>query len=60
MLSNNANTGSCNSEWLNEINNIDGSDPDASYAGKLPYEEIREYKTKDQVLGFGDCYFFGD
>ncbi len=60
MISNYANNGSSDTEWLNEIFNIDGSDPDASYTGCFPYDHIRKYPPKDSTLGNGEFYFYGD
>ena len=45
---------SATSEWLNEIVNIDGTDPDASYVGGLAFNSVREYKSKDVTLGNGE------
>ena len=42
---------------LNETNietNIDDSAPDASHVGGLAFNPVREYKSKDEILGFGD------
>ena len=45
---------SATSEWLNEIVNIDGTDPNASYVGGLAFDPVREYKSKDEALGNGE------
>lgn len=49
-------------EWLAEIDHIDDRDPDGYYIGSfdpsfvgcLPFDHLRRYSPKDELLGNGE------
>ncbi len=59
-MKNTTECGSANPEYFNDISNIDNSDPNPDYVGCLPYDPIRKYVPKDEILGDGECFFYGD
>ena len=51
---------SSNAEWLRAVRNIDGSDPNASYTGGLPYDPVCRCQARDWISGCTDYRIVGE